>query len=188
MAIIISRFGTEAYAAHQVGLRISSLAYLPGWGFSIAATTLVGQELGARRPDLARQATYVAFWFGLTIMCLMGIGLLVFNAQILRLFTEDVGVIASGTTVIATCALIQPAMAASFIFSGALRGAGDTRTTLIISVCSIWALRLVAAYVLGVSLGLGLLGAWLGIGIDFGFRGLLFWLRFHGEKWAVVKV
>jgi Na+-driven multidrug efflux pump len=87
MAVIISRFGTEAYAAHQVGLRISALAYLPGWGFSIAATTLVGQELGARRPDLARKATYVAFRLGLAIMSLMAIGLLAFSRQILSLFT-----------------------------------------------------------------------------------------------------
>jgi putative MATE family efflux protein len=188
MAVIISHFGTEAYAAHQVGLRISSLAYLPGWGFSIAATTLVGQELGARRPDLARKATYVAFLFGLTLMSLMGAGLLLFNAQILSLFTEDARVIAAGTTVVATCALIQPSMAASFIFSGALRGAGDTRATLIITVCSVWALRLLAVYVLGVSLGLGLLGAWLGIGIDFTFRALLFWLRFRSGKWAALKV
>jgi Na+-driven multidrug efflux pump len=118
----------------------------------------------------------------------MGVGLILFNTRILSLFTDDPSVIASGTTVVFTCALIQPLMAASFIFSGALRGAGDTRTTLIISVCSIWALRLVAAYILGVSLGLGLLGVWLGMGVDFGVRGLLFWLRFHSGKWASVKV
>jgi len=188
MAAIIARFGTEAYAAHQVGLRISSLAYLPGWGFGIAATTLVGQELGAGRPDLARKSTYLAFLFALVVMSLMGVALLVFNVQILSLFTDDKGVVTAGTTVIAACALIQPAMATSFIFSGGLRGAGDTRTTLLISVGSIWGLRLVAAYILGVTLGLGLLGAWLGIGIDFAFRGVLFWLRFRGGKWATLRV
>jgi putative MATE family efflux protein len=188
MAVIISRFGTAAYAAHQVGLRISSLAFLPGWGFSLAATTLVGQELGAGRPDLARKATYLAFWFALAVMSLLGVFLLVFNVQILTLFTDDVDVIAAGTTVVAVCALIQPFMAGSFIFSGGLRGAGDTQTTLIITVCSIWALRLAAAYVLGVTLGLGLLGAWLGVGIDFGFRAVLFWLRFRSGKWAALKV
>ena len=188
MAAIIAHFGTEAYAAHQVGLRISALAYLPGWGFSIAATTLVGQELGARRPDQARKATFVAYLFGLALMSLMGVGLLVFNMQILRLFTEDERVIAAGTTVIAVCALIQPFMATSFIFGGGLRGAGDTRMTLIITVSSMWALRLTAAYVLGITLGLGLLGAWLAVGLDFGFRGLFFWLRFRSGKWAALKV
>jgi Na+-driven multidrug efflux pump len=137
---------------------------------------------------LARKSTYLAFLFALVVMSLMGVALLVFNTQILSLFTDDMSVVAAGTTVIATCALIQPAMATSFIFSGGLRGAGDTRTTLIISVGSIWGLRLVAAYILGVTLGLGLLGAWLGIGIDFTFRGVLFWLRFRSGKWATLRV
>jgi Na+-driven multidrug efflux pump len=118
----------------------------------------------------------------------MGLFLLLFDAPILRLFTDDAAVIREGVVVIRTCALIQPVMAASFVFSGGLRGAGDTRTTMLITVGSIWALRLVAAYVLGSLLGLGLLGAWLGVGVDFSFRALLFWLRFRGGKWAALRV
>ena len=188
LAVVIAGFGTAAYAAHQVGLRISALSFLPGWGFSVAATTLVGQELGARRPERARRATYVSFWLALIVMSGMGLFLLLFDAPILRLFTDDAAVIREGVVVIRTCALIQPVMAASFVFSGGLRGAGDTRTTMLITVGSIWALRLVAAYVLGNLLGLGLLGAWLGVGVDFSFRALLFWLRFRGGKWAALRV
>jgi len=188
LAVVIAGFGTAAYAAHQVGLRISALSFLPGWGFSVAATTLVGQELGARRPERARRATYVSFWLALIVMSGMGLFLLLFDAPILRLFTDDAAVIREGVVVIRTCALIQPVMAASFVFSGGLRGAGDTRTTMLITVGSIWALRLVAAYVLGSLLGLGLLGAWLGVGVDFSFRALLFWLRFRGGKWAALRV
>ena len=121
-------------------------------------------------------------------MSLMAVGLLVFNTQIISLFTDDVRVITAGTTVIAVCALIQPLMAASFIFGGGLRGAGDTRATLIITVSSMWGLRLVVAYVLCIILGLGLLGAWLSIGLDFGFRAVFFWLRFRSGKWATLKV
>ncbi len=188
LAVIISQFGTAAYAAHLVGLRIAALSYLPGWGFSVAATTLVGQELGARRPERARRATYVSFWLALIVMGGMGLFLFLFNAPILRLFTTDAEVVREGIIVVSTSALMQPLLAASFVFSGGLRGAGDTRTTMLITVASIWGLRLVAAYVLGVMLGLGLLGAWLGIGIDFGFRSLMFWLRFRGGKWAALRI
>lgn len=188
LAVIIAQFGTAAYAAHSIGLRIAALAFLPGWGFSVAATTLVGQELGARRPDQARQATYMAFWLALAVMSSLGAVLFTFQAPILRFFTDDPAVLAAGAIVIHTAAVQQPLLAAAFVFSGALRGAGDTRTTLLITVGSIWGLRLVAAYVLGVGLGLGLFGAWLAMGVDFGARALLLYLRFRGGKWATLKI
>lgn len=188
LAIVIAGFGTAAYAAHQIGLRIAAISFLPGWGFSVAATTLVGQELGAGRPDRARQATYVSFWFALAVMTSMAVLLFVGNESILRLFTNDEAVIAAGQIVISTSAYIQPLMAASFVFAGALRGAGDTRSTMFITVISIWVLRLAAAYFLGAVLGLGLYGVWLAFGLDFVARATLFWLRFRGGRWQAVKV
>jgi putative MATE family efflux protein len=188
LAAIISQFGTAAYAAHSIGLRIAALSFLPGWGFSVAATTLVGQELGARRPERARQATYVAFALALAVMTVMGVLLFVFEAHILRVFADDAAVLAAGAIVIRTSAVQQPLLAASFVFSGALRGAGDTRATMLITLTSIWGLRLVAAYVLGIVLGLGLFGAWLAVGLDFAVRSTLFYLRFRGGKWTTLRV
>jgi len=188
LAVIISQFGTAAYAAHQVGLRISALSYLPGWGFSVAATTMVGQSLGERNPERARQSTHIALVLGILVMSVMGVFLFIFDEPILRVFTDDVEVIREGVIVIRTAALIQPIMATSFVFGGALRGAGDTRATLAITVSSIWILRLTAAYVLGIVLHLGILGAWLGVGVDFAFRATMFWLRFRGGKWVTVRV
>jgi putative MATE family efflux protein len=188
LAVVIAQFGTAAYAAHQVGLRIAALSFLPGWGFSVAATTLVGQELGARNPERARRATYASFALALAVMTSMAVVLFVFADPILRLFTDDAAVIAAGHIVIRTSAVIQPMMAASFVFSGALRGAGDTRATMVITVATIWGLRLLMAYVLGVMLGLGLFGAWLAVGIDFAVRSLLFWLRFRTGRWARLRV
>jgi putative MATE family efflux protein len=188
LAIVIARFGTAAYAAHQIGLRIAAISFLPGWGFGVAATTLVGQELGAGRPDRARQSTYTSFWLALAVMTTMALLLLIGHEFILRLFTNDAAVIAAGKIVIHTSAYIQPIMAASFVFSGGLRGAGDTRSTMLITVASIWGLRLAAAYVLGIALGLGLYGAWLAIGLDFASRALLFWLRFRSGRWMAVRV
>ncbi len=188
LAGIITQFGTAAYAAHSIGLRITALSFLPGWGFSVAATTLVGQALGARDPERARQSTYVAFWMALAVMSAMGAFLFLFERPILGFFTTDPAVLAAGAIVIRTAALEQPLLAASFVFSGALRGAGDTRTTMLITVASIWGLRLVAAYGLGLALGLGIFGAWLAVGIDFGFRAFMFWRRFESGRWLTLKV
>ncbi|MEK7784681.1 MAG: MATE family efflux transporter, partial [Chloroflexota bacterium] len=92
-AVLISAFGTAAYAAHQIAIRVTALSYLPGWGFSVATTTLVGQELGAKNPDGAREATAVARRFSLLVMGGMGVALFFFAEPIVRTFTADPGVI-----------------------------------------------------------------------------------------------
>ncbi len=185
---IIAQFGTYAYAAHQICWRVVSLSFLPGWGFAVAATTLVGQELGARNPQRARQSGYVAFRAALILMSTIGVLLFLFDAPIVQLFSNDAQVVYQGTLVVRLAALIQPLLAASFVFSGSLRGAGDTRTTLVITLSSVWGLRLIVTYLLGMTLGLELLGAWLAIGTDFGFRALMFWHRFRSGRWQTIKV
>jgi putative MATE family efflux protein len=188
LALILAHIGTAAYAAHQVGIRIAAMSFLPGWGFSVAATTLVGQELGAGRPDRARQVTYLSYGLTLAVMTTMGLMLFAFSESILRLFTTDADVIRLGALVVRIDGLLQPLIATSFVFAGALRGAGDTRTTLAITIGSIWGLRLITAYTLAIAFNLGLLGVWLAIGLDFASRALLFWLRFRGGQWATLRV
>jgi Na+-driven multidrug efflux pump len=113
--------------------------------------------------------------------------LFIFAEPLMRAFVpHDEAVIAYGVNVIHIAALIQPLMAGSFVFSGSLRGAGDTRTTLFITVGSIWITRVPLAYVLTRLFGLN--GAWLAIGSDFGVRAFFFWLRFHGGKWQKIKI
>ena len=187
-AALISAFGTAAYAAHQIAIRVTALSYLPGWGFSVATTTLVGQELGAKNPDGAREATAVARRFSLLVMAGMGVALFFFAEPIVRIFTTDPDVIREGAWAIRIAAFIQPIMSQSFIFGGALRGAGDTRSTMVITMSTVWGLRIVVTYLLGHLLGLGLVGAWLSTGVDFTLRWILFSLRFRTGKWALLRV
>src|SRR5690606_39748852 len=98
-------------------------------------------ELGARQTERARQSTHTAFGLALAVMTSMALVLLLFNEPILRLFTDDVEVIRQGSIVLRTSAFIQPIMAASFVFSGALRGAGDTRATMVVTGVSVVGLR-----------------------------------------------
>jgi len=188
LILILAHLGTAAYAAHQIGIRLAAMAFLPGWGFSIAATTLVGQELGAQRPDRARRAVYVSFGLAFAVMTSMGWLLFFFSEAILSQFTTDPEVLRLGRIVVQADGLLQPIIAASFVFSGALRGAGDTRATMLITLGSIWGLRLIVAYGLAITLGLGLLGVWLAIGVDFASRAVWFWFRFHSGQWAKIKV
>jgi putative MATE family efflux protein len=188
VSTVIARFGTEAFAAHQVTWRVVSLSFLPGWGFAVAATTLVGQELGARNPQRASQSAYVAFRAALILMSTLGILLFFLDESIVRIFSDDMQVVRLGAMVVRVAALMQPLLAASFVFSGSLRGAGDTRVTMLITLGSVWGLRTIATYALGITLGLGLMGAWLAIVIDFGVRSLLFWQRFRSGKWQTIRV
>ncbi len=188
LTVIIARFGTEAYAAHQVTWRVAQISFLPGWGFSVAATTLVGQELGARQPQRARESAYVAFRGALLVMAVMGAAMFIFDRALIRLFIDDPAVVTLGVPVVRIAALIQPLMATSFVFAGGLRGAGDTRATLAITVFSVWGLRVIVTTLLGQTLGMGLIGAWLAIAVDFCFRASAFWWRFRSGKWQSIRV
>lgn len=188
MTGVITGLGTAAYAAHQIGLRVMSLSFLPGWGFAVAASTLTGQALGARQPEAGRRATLVAAAMALALMGTMGVALALGGPWLVDLFTEDPAVIAQGAAALRITALIQPAMAVSFVFSGALRGAGDTRYTLRVTAASIWIVRLPVAALFAHGLGWGLPGAWLGMLADFAVRAFLFGRRFRSGAWQRIRL
>ncbi len=185
---VIAGLGTAAYAAHQIGLRVMFLSALPGWGFAVAASTMIGQALGARQPEAGRRAALAALLLALILMGTMGMALAFGGPLLVGLFTEDPAVIAQGTAALRITALIQPAMALSFVFSGALRGAGDTRYTLLVTATSIWLIRIPLAAFLAHGLGWGLPGAWVGMLADFAVRALLFGRRFMGGAWARIRL
>jgi putative MATE family efflux protein len=186
LATFITGLGTVAYAAHQVTIQALSVAYMPGFGFALAATTLVGQELGAQRPQRAVQSTYETLRLTLLIMTTMGLLVALFPAPVLRVFTDDPGVIADGLLILRIAGLIMPMLGVSFTVSGALRGAGDTTSVLVILGACIWGLRITNAFWLGPLLGLT--GIWLAIGIDFVGRAVILARRFRSGKWQFVRV
>lgn len=182
----VAALGTKAYAAHQLALQSESIAYMPGFGFAIAATTMVGQGLGARRPDQARADGYLARRMAILFMSAMGVIFFVFAAAILGLFIDDPEVIQLGIWPLRLVAFSQPALATSMVLSGGLRGAGDTRATMVITSIGLWLVRLPLAVLL--TGPLGLLGAWIAMGIDLQVRGGAMFLRFRSGKWAKLKV
>jgi MATE family multidrug resistance protein len=187
-ARILAELGMVAYAANQVAINGWSLSFMPGFGFALAATTLVGQSLGAEDPGTAQERGYTAYRIGAGVMTAMGLAFVLFPAQIVGFFTNEPEVVALGTMPLRVVGIIQPLLAASMIFSGALRGAGDTRFPMFVTGGGIWLLRLPLAYLFALVLGGGLAGAWTAMALDMALRGALNFLRFRAGRWKTLQV
>ncbi len=185
-AATVATLGATAFAAHQIALQAESLSYMPGFGFAMAATTLVGQGLGARDPDRARADGRLAQWLAVGVMACMGVIFFLFPAQIIGIFITDPQVIRLGVWPLRLVAFSQPVLATSMVLGGALRGAGDTRTTLFITGGGLWLVRLPLAWLL--TPRFGLIGAWIAMIADLHVRGTLAWLRFRSNHWTRLKV
>lgn len=183
---MITGLGTVAFAAHNTVITIESISFLPGQGFAIAATTLVGQGLGAQNVKRARWSGNEAFRQAAIFMGLMGLAFVLVPGWFLRLLVSDPAVVAAGITPLRTVGIIQPLLGANFVFSGALRGAGDTRFPLWVKLFSPWLLRLPLAFLLVPYLGLT--GAWIAMSLDLALQGVLSWRRFRGNRWEHIRV
>ena len=185
---IIASLGTAALAAHQVALRIEGLTFQPGFALGVAATTLVGQALGANRPDLAEKAAISAGRIAFVFMTAMGVTLMIFGGPITRLFINDDEVVDIGRKLLLIFGIALPALSVSLSLGGGLRGAGDTRSVLAIMSVGVWGVRLAPAYLLAVVAGLGVPGAWMAAVMDINTRALLMFLRFRQGRWKRMKV
>ena len=185
---IVSSFGTSVFAAHQIGVNILSLSFMPGQAFGIAATTLVGQGLGAERPDLAERSALVARRLGMMFSTTIALFMFFFGRHIAAFYTNDPDVIRKTAMVLKVIGIVQPAQSTQFILSGGLRGAGDTRWPLYATFLGIWGMRVMGGYLLAVQLGLGLLGAWMGMALDQLTRASVISYRFRKGGWKRLGV
>jgi MATE family multidrug resistance protein len=136
---VVAAIGTESLAAHRVAINLLSLSFLPGIGFGLAATALVGQAVGAHEPDEARAATTIALRWAFLWMSGLGLLFLIFARPLTGLFGEDQAMVDAATAAMVAIVITQPFWAATFVFAGALRGTGDTRTPLLITGAMMWA-------------------------------------------------
>lgn len=184
LTLFITGFGTEALAAHQLGVQAESLSYMPTAGFGIAATALVGQAIGAGNPRLARRVTRE---LGMLVALITAFttGLLLFlPKQILGLLTNDSHVVALGAIYLRLMGTAQIPQQLSGVFTGALRGSGDTRTPMYIAAIGLWGVRLPLAYILAFPLNMGIAGIWTGMTLDLFVRFTLTAIRYRRIPWA----
>jgi putative MATE family efflux protein len=185
---IIVYFGTAALAAHQIGQRVQSMAFMPGMGFAMAATALVGQNLGACKPDDAEGCGWESAKLSVYLMCAVGGVMFVFAEPISWLFVKDARTIELAVLWIRLQALAMPAIGLHFTLSGALRGAGDTRWPLWVSALGMFVVRLPVAWMVGIPLGLGVTGAWIAFVVEYNVRAAIIAWRFRVGAWKAIKV
>lgn len=182
-SLIAVHVGTVAFATQQIVFNAAQVSQLPGMAFSVAATTLVGQNLGAGNPRRAAMAGWLAVYSALAWMSALGLGYALFAGPILRLYTSEPEILATGRQVMWILAVGQPIQSFPYVLAGALRGAGDTRATMWGGIVGMWVFRIPPAWLCGVTLGLGLPGVWVGWLLDWILRGVVYTARFKSGRW-----
>lgn len=178
---IVAPLGTIAIVANSFAITAESLCYMPGYGIADAATTLVGQSLGAGRKELVRKFARMTVWLGIAVMTVTGAVMFVAAPVMMELLTPDIRIQELGAYVLRIEAFAEPMFAASIVASGALRGAGDTLIPSLMNFFSIWCVRLFLAVILVKPYGLT--GVWVAMCVELCFRGLIFLIRLYREKW-----
>ncbi len=184
----VASLGTVAYATHQICMNIQAMSFMTGQAFGVSGTSLVGQSLGKRRPDMAQAYTSHTRRVGQVIAILLVLIFFFLGKPIVSLYTNEAEVIVQGARILMFVALVQPLQSSQFILAGALRGAGDTRATAIISFITILLIRPILAHYSINVLNWGLEGAWFALLVDQAVRSLLVMLRFNSGKWKKIKV
>ena len=184
---IIADYGTEAMAGYQIGLRIEGLAFMPGIGFTIAAMALMGQGLGAKRPEQAREDVMLVLKYAVGLMFFLSF-FMIFTPQFLvQFFTNDLKTIEQASLYLQIVGLSQIPLAFNFVLSGALRGAGDSRRTLRINLTSLWLVRIVPAFILSWYFQ-NILWVYIAMISDTLIKALLLWRAFNIGEWKRIKV
>lgn len=186
VASSIASLGTVSVAASSLCGTAESLSYMPAFAFQMAITTLVGQALGADRPQLAEKFVKISNWLGGTIMFFTGAALFIFAEPIIGVFTPDQEVIVMAAACLRVEAAIQVPQVIGWIYSGALRGAGDTGVIFYINAATNWGIR-----TLGMLLGIRVFGlqleqAYIVVAVEITVRMVLFYFRYRGGKWKTV--
>ena len=178
---IVAPLGTTAVAAHTLATTAESFCYMPGYGIGAAATTLVGQSLGAGRKDLARRLGRMCVLLGLIFMGGAAVVMFFVAPWMMAVLTPVLAVQTLGTGVLRIEAFAEPLYSVSITASGAMRGAGDTLMPSVLVLVSMWGVRIPASILL--SSRWGLYGVWIAMCGELCFRGTVFLVRLLREKW-----
>jgi putative MATE family efflux protein len=183
----VASYGDKEVAAYFIGVRILALSFLPGFGFSSASATLVGQGLGAGDPEFSRKAGWVSTRLAIILMSAMGLVFVVFARQIAGLFIDDPQVIDYTVTFMYALGAAQPLMAIDWTITGALRGAGDSQFPLYGSLAGFYGIRLFVTILIARHHG-PIVWIWWSLLLDYIVRSAIKGWRFRTGKWMTVEV
>lgn len=180
--------GAAAMAANQALISIEAICFLSADGFGIAAAAVVAQKLGARRPDEARRAGWYASAMSVALLTACGLVFALAPRLLMAPFTRDPSIIELGAHSLYVAAVAQPFMAFATVIGMSLRGAGDTRTVLVVTILCSVVVRLGATWIFAMTLGYGLVGVWMGSTADWLLRTLLLGAAWMRGRWRTVEV
>lgn len=184
----VASLGTVAYAVHQVCMNIQALSFMNGQGFAISATSLTGQSLGKNRPDMAHAYNHRTRRTGMCISLILSAIFIFGGGKIVSLYNNDPAIVTQGARIMMFVGFTQPLQSSQFILSGALRGAGDTKATAVITFITVLVIRPILAIIFVKYLYWGLEGAWIAFIIDQVMRSLFVLLRYNTGKWKDIKI
>jgi putative MATE family efflux protein len=181
---IVARYGTDAYAAYGIGISLVSFSIVVGFGFGIATATLVGQQLGAGRPEQAVALGWKALRLAVGVMFLLSLLLAWFAPELASFMIDDPDVEQLTVVFIYMIAAVQPIMAGEFVLGGALRGAGDTRSPLMATLCGMILGRLLPALLLS-AIGASVYWIFAVMLVDYTIKSLFLLFRFRSRHWLI---
>lgn len=187
-AKLVAALGTTAYATHLICMNILSLSFNFADGFGVAASSLMGQSLGAKRPDMATLYVKAGQRIVFCISAVLCVCFITGRYFLVSLFSQEAEVIELGAIIVLFIAGITWLQTSQVVISGSLRGAGDTRFVALSSLISVTLFRPFLAWLFCYPLGFGLIGAWFSLFADQGIRLILNFWRFSTGKWASIKV
>ncbi len=185
---IVSSLGTESIAAHEIAVTVESLSFMPGFGLSVAATTMVGQSLGAGRPDMAEKSIHASLKYALIVMNIIALVYAVFGRALAAIFGATPAVVDLAGMAVRLAALEQASMAVQMVLGGSLRGAGDTRSPMYVTFIGTICFRIITVYLFTIVFGWGLAGVWLGTAVDWGGRAAFMYWMFRRGRWKTIRV
>ncbi len=187
-AMLVAKLGTEALATHQICMSIINLSYCVGDGLGMGAAALVGQSLGRKRADLAAVYGKASQRIGMLVSAMLIFIFLFGGRFLMTLFTDEAAIVAMGVKLLYIVAVSSPFQISNVVYTGCLRGAGDTKYVALTSLVSIGVIRPFVTWLICYALGMGLIGAWLSLLLDQILRYLFVMARFNKGKWKDIKV
>ena len=185
---IISMFGSEVVAGYTIAMRIIGFTILPSWGISNAASTLVGQNLGAKKPDRAEKAVWVTGWINMILLGVIGAILVFFPEIFIRIFIDNENVIKAGVLGLRIVSIGFIAYGLGMVLVNSFNGAGDTTTPLKINIFAYWLVEIPLAWLLAIKSGFNEEGVYIAIVVAESLMTLIAWLVFRTGKWKLKEV
>ncbi|MCZ6918520.1 MAG: MATE family efflux transporter [Gemmatimonadetes bacterium] len=185
---ILSLFGSEVVAGYTIGIRLIIFALLPSWGMSNAAATMVGQALGAKNPDRAEEAVWLAGFYNMVALGIVGVIFIVFAPQIVAVFTEEAEPARYGIMCLRIVSLGFLFYAYGMVLTQSFNGAGDTWTPTVINIFCFWLFELPVAYILAVVLGFEARGVFIAMTLAFSLLAVVSAIFFRRGKWKLKEV